>query len=214
MPPPSQYQKTDLNPLFHSIVLKPISASFLASETAMLPIYSKVYQYELEKNSLADTMQNSPALDQSLPPDSFVSHRNFEAVQFPDNLKPYRNGPFKINSKPTEVTYEILPQDGGTFHTHRNHLIPYYPKELLLIHLIWSKNEQKSELFHDSDTSDMIQNDRYTSNDKYEFDDNLFDDDPFCRDDDDQSVTFNREFFKSAALNDSQYHIWGLKLDS
>ena len=29
-------------------------------------------------------------------------------------------------------TYELLAQDGSTVHVHRNHLIPYYPKEPLL----------------------------------------------------------------------------------
>ena len=30
------------------------------------------------------------------------------------------------------MTYELLAQDGSTIHVHRNHLIPYYPKEPLL----------------------------------------------------------------------------------
>ena len=30
------------------------------------------------------------------------------------------------------MTYELLSQDGSTVHVHRNHLIPYYPKEPLL----------------------------------------------------------------------------------
>ena len=32
----------------------------------------------------------------------------------------------------SDVTYELLSQHGSTVHVHRNHLIPYYPKELLL----------------------------------------------------------------------------------
>ena len=31
----------------------------------------------------------------------------------------------------SDVTYELLAQDGSTIHVHRNHLIPYYPKEPL-----------------------------------------------------------------------------------
>ena len=30
------------------------------------------------------------------------------------------------------MLYELLAQDGSTIHVHRNHLIPYYPKEPLL----------------------------------------------------------------------------------
>ena len=31
----------------------------------------------------------------------------------------------------SDVTYELLSQDGSTVHVHINHLIPYYPKEPL-----------------------------------------------------------------------------------
>ena len=69
-------------------------------------------------------MQNSPNLDKPLPLNSIVLHRNFGVVQFPDKLKPLRNGPFKLLNKPTEVTYELVTSDGKIIHTHRNHLIP------------------------------------------------------------------------------------------
>ena len=75
-------------------------------------------------------MQNSPSLDKSLPLNSFVSHRIFKSVQLTKKLKPLRIGPFMTINKPTEVTYELLTQEGKTFHTHRNQLIPYYCKEL------------------------------------------------------------------------------------
>ena len=42
-------QSTDWNPLFLSIMLKLISTGFLAFETAMLQISSKIYQYALGK---------------------------------------------------------------------------------------------------------------------------------------------------------------------
>ena len=32
----------------------------------------------------------------------------------------------------SDVTYELLSEDGSTFHIHRNHLIPHYPNEPLL----------------------------------------------------------------------------------
>ena len=32
----------------------------------------------------------------------------------------------------SEVTYELLSQEGSTFQTHRNHIIPYYPKEPII----------------------------------------------------------------------------------
>ena len=103
-------------------------------------------------------MQLSPNLDQTLPPNSLV-HLNSKAVQFSDETKPLPNVPFKIQIKPTKVTSELLSQNGKTFHTQRNDLIPIYPKKLMLFPQIQSYNEQKSEIYEDSVTSDMIQND-------------------------------------------------------
>ena len=55
-------------------------------------------------------------------------------VQFSDILKPLQIGPHKILDRLSDVTYELLSQDGSFFSntSHRNHLIPYYPKEPLL----------------------------------------------------------------------------------
>ena len=46
-------------------------------------------------------------------------------------MKPLRIGPFKIINKISDITYEIVNQDGYTSHIHRNLLIPYYPKETI-----------------------------------------------------------------------------------
>ena len=67
-----------------------------------------------------------------LPIGTFVSKRNFTHVHFPDKLKPLQIGPYKIIDRLSDVTYELHAQDGSTIHVHRNHLIPYYPKEPLL----------------------------------------------------------------------------------
>ena len=53
-------------------------------------------------------------------------------VHFPDKPKPPRIGPYKILERFSDVIFELLSHDGTTFHIHRNHLIPYYPKEPLL----------------------------------------------------------------------------------
>ena len=82
----------------------------------MLQFYSKVYQYALKKSSSAYTTQNSPKLDKPLPLSSFVLHRSFKAIHF-------------------------LTQNGKTSHTHRNHLIPFYPKILSLLTLSHTMNK-------------------------------------------------------------------------
>ena len=58
--------------------------------------------------------------------------RNFTHVQFSDKLKPLRIGPYKIIDRISDVTYELLSQDGSTVHVHCNHLNPYCPNEPLL----------------------------------------------------------------------------------
>ena len=63
---------------------------------------------------------------------TFVLKRNFTHVLFSDKLKPLPIGPYKIIDRLSDVTYELLSQDVSTVHVHRNHLIPCYPKELLL----------------------------------------------------------------------------------
>ena len=83
-------------------------------------------------SSLANTMQNSPNLNEQTSLNSFVLHRKFKVVLFSDKLKPLRNGPLKIINKSAEVRYELLTPDGKLFHTHRKQLIPYNPRELFL----------------------------------------------------------------------------------
>ena len=71
---------------------------------------------------------------------TFVLKRNFLHVHFSDKLKPLRIGPFKIIDKISDITYEIVNQDGYTSHIHRNHLIPYYPKEPIIFPFLQQYN--------------------------------------------------------------------------
>ena len=59
------------------------------------------------------------------------------------------------------------------------------------------------ELTHDSVRSDMIQKDLYTSYHKSERDDNVFDEDPFCNNEDDQSILFDKDLYKSGKMDDN-----------
>ena len=100
-------------------MVKLFSTWFLAVETAMLQIYAKVYQNSLKKKFLCIHNANSANLVKPLPLTSFVSYRNFKALQLSDNLKPVYNGPLKLINKRTESTYTLLTEDGKYFHTHR-----------------------------------------------------------------------------------------------
>ena len=98
----------------------------------MLQIYSTVYENTLRKINSQAYITKTYHEGKPLPIGTFVLKRNFTHVHFSDKLKPLRIGPYKIIDRLSEVTYELLAQDGSTKHVHRNHLIPYYPKEPLL----------------------------------------------------------------------------------
>ena len=118
-------------------------------------------------------------------------------------LKRLRNVPFEIFNKPTEVTHELLKQDEKTFHTYRNHLIPFFPEEPLLFPHIQIYEEQQLERIQDPDTSGMIQNNSNTSCDNSESDDNVFEHYPFCNDIDDQSFMLDTSYLYSNSQVDN-----------
>ena len=51
--------------------------------------------------------------------------------------KPLPIDPYKVLDILSHVTHKLLTQAGSTFHTHRNHLIPYYPTKESLYTLIF-----------------------------------------------------------------------------
>ena len=107
---------------------------FLAVETAMLQIYSTVYENTLRKINSHAYITKTYHEGKPLPIGTFVLKRNFTHAHFSDKLKPLRIGPYKILDRLSDVTYALLAQDGSTVHVHRNHLIPYYPKDHSYIH--------------------------------------------------------------------------------
>ena len=95
----------------------------------MLQVYSTVYENTLRKINSHAYITKTYHEGKPLPIGTFVLKRNFTHVHFSDKLKPLRIGPYKIMDRLSDVTYELIAQDGSTIHVHRNHLIPYYPKE-------------------------------------------------------------------------------------
>ena len=93
-------------------------------------------------------------------------------------------------------------------------LLPYYPQEPLLFPHIESYKEQNTEIFHDSDTSDKIQNDLYKFYDNSDFDESDFDDETISNDPDDQSIMFDNATYGSVKLDDNHYQISRSKPDS
>ena len=106
----------------------------------MIQLYHTLYENTKRKiNSFASfnkTYKNPRPLDIG----TFVLKRNILHVHFSDKLKPLRIGPFKIIIKISDITYEIVNQDGYTSHIHRNHLVPHYPKEPIIFPFIQKNN--------------------------------------------------------------------------
>ena len=98
----------------------------------MLQVYSIVHDYTLKKINSHAYIAKTCHGGKLLPLGTFVLKGNFTHVNFSDNFKPLRIGPYKILDRLSEKTYQLLSKDGSTSHRHRNHLIPYYPKEPLL----------------------------------------------------------------------------------
>ena len=173
----THYDKSNLNPFFHKILPKPVPQWILATETAMIQIYHTVYENTKRKiNSYAyfnKTYHDPRPLDIG----TFVLKRNFLHVHFSDKLKPLRIGPFKIYNKISDITYEIVNQDGYTSHIHRNHLIPYYPKEPIIFLFL-----QQSNPFLFNDNYSNI-NEKIINSDENQFSD----------EDQISSTTFNKE---------------------
>ena len=90
---------------------------------------------------------------------------------FSDKLKPLRIGSFKSINKISDITYEIVNQDGYTSHIHRNHLIPYYPKEPIIFpflsqynpHLLNDKYSNINDQIIDSDENQFSDEDQFSS---------------------------------------------------
>ena len=152
----------------------------------MLQIYSTVYYHTLKKLNSHAYITKTYHERKPLPIGTFVLKRHFAHVHFSDKLEPLRIGPYKILDRLSDVTYELLAQDDSTLHVHRNHLIPYYPKEPLLYpHL---RNFMR---FSDSIIFDVSKPSKYANSDSSPFnsDESLSDDTSFS--DNDQTLSPN-----------------------
>ena len=118
----------------------------------MIQIYHTVYE-NTKRKIISFAYFNKTYKTRPLGIGTFVLKRNFLHVNFSDELKPLRIGPFKILNKISDITYEIVNQDGYTSHIHRNHLVPYCPKEPLIFPLIQHYHPQSNN--NDNNTSNL-----------------------------------------------------------
>ena len=125
----------------------------------MIQIYHTVYENRKRKIISSAYFNKTYINPRTLDIGTFVLKINFLHVHFSDKLKPLRIGPFKISNNFTDTTYEIVNQDGYTSHLHRNHLVPYHPKEPIIFLFIQKYNPHSTDYNTDnynSSTNDSI----------------------------------------------------------
>ena len=132
LPEHSHYDKTDLNPFFYRTFSNPIPHWFLAVETAMLQIYSTVFEYTFKKLTQQPILRKpTTKVNHSLLVPLFLNAISHTYISL-TNSNRFGLVLKKNLDRLSDVTLELLARDGSTLHVHRNHLIPYYPKEPLL----------------------------------------------------------------------------------
>ena len=116
----------------------------------MLERYSTVHRHINNIiNSQSSTFETTNL--KQLPLNTFVFHTNFKPVRYSQKLKPLRLGPYNILKQLSDVTYELISQDGSVFQTHRKHTLPYYPKEYVVFPYLRQYHSTPS-LFNNPDT--------------------------------------------------------------
>ena len=87
MPEHAYYDKTDLNPFFYCTLFKPLPQWFLAVETAMLQIYSTVYDYTNLKINSQACITKTYLKEKPFPFGIFALKCNFLHVHFSEKEK-------------------------------------------------------------------------------------------------------------------------------
>ena len=121
--------------VFHTRPRIPLTFDLNLNRDAHQILYF-TYGYTLRKINSHVYITKTYHKGKPLPLETFVLKRNFSQVHFSDKLKLLRIGPYKILDRLSDVTYELFPQDGSTFHTQRNHLKSYCPKVPIFYHFL------------------------------------------------------------------------------
>ena len=99
--------------------------------------YQKVTKKLLQRQNINNQINSRfmPATDLKI--GTIVLIPNFQTQKgISKKLQPLRKGPYKIISKPTEVTFKLIDSTKKEISQHRNNLLPYYPKKYALRELI------------------------------------------------------------------------------
>ena len=92
--------------------------------------YQKITKILLNRKKLTDEMNIRFRTAKPLEKNTFVLVTNQQQIEgVSKKLLPLKTGPYLIIDEPTETTYILKDNNKEQITIHRNHIVPYYPKE-------------------------------------------------------------------------------------
>ena len=119
------------------------SPSFFTRENQFKRLYTETYRVLRETTDKANEYRNKHKLGKELQVGQKILRENFtKKLNKSKKLSSLRSGPNTVLRKITNTTYEIELEEnpGKSLHSHRNHLIEYFPKDETLPSMIMDYN--------------------------------------------------------------------------
>ena len=118
----------------HPKIAKPlkrkIAKLFLDKEKHYNETYHTMTENFQNQKKFTDEMNLRFRTAKPLKKDTFVLLTNQQQVDgVSKKILPFKTGPYLITDKPTEATYILKNNNKEHITIHRNHIVPYYPKE-------------------------------------------------------------------------------------
>ena len=103
---------------------------FLNKEKHYNDTYQKITKILQNRKKLTDEMNIRFRRAKPLEKNTFILVTNQQQIEgVSKKLLPLKTGPYLIVDKPTETTYILKDNNKEQITIHRNHIVPYYPKE-------------------------------------------------------------------------------------
>ena len=141
--PPHSHNRSQTNTSLDRLLHKCPSPSFFTRENQLKRLYAETYRVSRKTTDKANEYRNKHKLGKELQVGQKVLRENFtKELNKSKKLSSLRSGPYTVLQKNTKTTYEIelneLP--GKALHSHRNHLIEYFPKDETILSMIKAYN--------------------------------------------------------------------------
>ena len=165
LPPHTHCSYSCKNEKIDNLLQNRLSSTVLQRENEFKKIYVSTYTRCRQVTNRAHYYRNRFKLGKAIPIGNKVLLENHSKNLLKSKkLQELRSGPYTVVRQITNTTYEI--QDDKTEQkriVHRNHLVPYFPKERTMSSLVDNYNPvyQEPELFYDNYHKDIV--DKYNT---------------------------------------------------